>query len=218
MLAREQDAPHEEAYALRMLALVAWREGDLEGAAAQFGQALAAYHAIGDQQSFARATISVANISWMQGRREQAIAGYQDSLVLARAGGLKHEIAMALQGLGHAALVDGEQAASRNLLRESLELLRELGDKPCGSATLELCACLAASDGRATIAAEWFGTAATTREAMGRGFSLATFRSAYDQGLAAARAGARRGSLHRGLGRRPRPESGRRPLAGRDES
>ncbi len=187
-LARELNAAGEEAYALRMLALVAWREGDLERAAERFGHALAAYRAIGDQQSFARATISVANISWMQGRREQAIAGYQDSLVLARAGGLKHEIAMALQGLGHAALVDGDRARASNLLRESLELLRELGDKPCGSATLELCACLAAVEGHAATAAQWFGAAETTREAMGRGFGLATFRSAYDEGVAAARA------------------------------
>jgi predicted ATPase len=186
-LARELDAAHEEAYALRMLALVAWREGDLEGAAQQFGQALAAYRAIGDQQSFARATISVANISWMQGLREQAIAGYQDSLVLARAGGLKHEMAMALQGLGHAALVNGDRVTAGNLLRESLDVFRELGDKPCGSATLELCACLAASGGRAGTATQWFAIAETAREAMGRGFSLATFRSAYDEGVAAAR-------------------------------
>jgi hypothetical protein len=129
----------------------------------------------------------VANISWMQGRREQAIAGYHDSLVLARAGGLKHEIAMALQGLGHAALVDGERPTAGSLLRESLQLFRELGDKPCGSATLELCACLAAWEGRATAAAQWFGSAEMTREAMGRGFSLETFRSAYDQGVATAR-------------------------------
>src|SRR5262249_59573366 len=133
------------------------------------------YRAVGDQQSIARATISLANVSWMQGRREDAVAGYQESLVLARAGGLNHEIARARQGLGHAALVDGERVTASDLLRESLGLLRELGDKPCGSATLELCACLAASDGRATNAAQWFGTAETTREVMGRGFSLATF-------------------------------------------
>jgi non-specific serine/threonine protein kinase len=171
-----------------MLALVAWREGDLEGAAGQFGRALAAYRAVGDQQSFARATISVANISWMQGLRDQAIAGYQDSLVLARAGGLKHEIAMALQGLGHASLVEGERGTAGDLLRESLELFRQLGDKPCGSATLELYACLAAAEGRATTAAQWFGIAETTRQSMGRGFGLETFRIAYDAGVAAARA------------------------------
>jgi predicted ATPase/transcriptional regulator with XRE-family HTH domain len=186
-LARELEAAHEEAYALRMLALVAWREGDLARAAEQFGRALEAYRAIGDQQSYARASISVANISWMRGDREQALAGYQDSLVLARAGGLKHEIAMALQGLGHARLVEGERVTATNLLHESLELFRELGDKPCGSGTLELCACLAASEGRPEIAAQWFGTAETAREAMGRGFSLATFRSVYDEGVASAR-------------------------------
>jgi len=187
-LARELGLPHEGAYALRMLALVAWREGDLQAAAERFSHALDAYRAIGDQQSFARASISIANISWMRGLREQAIAGYQDSLVLARAGGLKHEIAMALQGLGHAALVEDDRARADSLLRESLELFRDLGDKPCGSATLELCACLAAAEGRALPAAQWFGVAETTREAMGRGFSLATFRSAYDRGVAAARA------------------------------
>jgi tetratricopeptide (TPR) repeat protein len=187
-LARALDLPHERAYALRMLALVAWREGKLQAAAEQFNHALAAFRAIGDQQSFARASISVANISWMQGLREQAIAGYQDSLVLARAVGLKHEIAMALQGLGHAALAEDDRARADNLLRESLELFRELGDKPCGSATLELCACLAAAEGRALLAAQWFGIAETTREAMGRGFSLATFRSVYDAGVATARA------------------------------
>jgi hypothetical protein len=95
---------------------------------------------------------------------------------------------MALQGLGHAAIVEGDRAAATDLLRESLELLRELGDKPCGSATLELHACLAASAGQAETAAHWFGAAETTRELMGRGFSLETFRSAYDQGVAAARA------------------------------
>jgi non-specific serine/threonine protein kinase len=187
-LAAELGAAHEQAYALRMLALAAWREGDLEGAADLFSQALAAYAAIGDQQSFARATISVANISWMQGLHEQAIGGYQDALVLARASGLKHEMAMALQGLGHAALAEGNAATAGNLLRESLQVFRELGDKPCGSATLELCACLAAAGGRAETAAQWFGIAETTREAMGRGFSLATFRSAYDDGVATARA------------------------------
>jgi hypothetical protein len=149
---------------------------------------LAAYRAIGDQQSLARASISIANIAWMQGHREQAIAGYQDSLVLARASGLKHEMAMALQGLGHAALVDGDRARAGDILRECLQLFKELGDKPCGSATLELCACLAASEGHSADAARWFGSAETTREAMGRGFSLATFRSAYDQGVATARA------------------------------
>jgi predicted ATPase len=187
-LAGELDARPEGAYALRMLALVAWREGDLESAARLFNLALAAYRAVADQQSIARATISLANVSWMQGRREEAVAGYQEGLALARAGGLNHEIAMALQGLGHAALVEGERVIASDLLRESLGLLRELGDKPCGSATLELCACLAARDGRAANAAQWFGTAETTREVMGRGFSLATFRSAYDQGVAAARA------------------------------
>jgi predicted ATPase/transcriptional regulator with XRE-family HTH domain len=187
-LAGELNAAHERAYALRMLALVAWREGDLEAAAKQFTYALAAYQAIGDQQSFARASISVANISWMQGLREQAIAGYQDSLVLARASGLKHETAMALQGLGHAALVEGDRARAGDILRECLQMFKELGDKPCGSATLELCACLAAAEGRSADAARWFGIAETTREAMGRGFSLATFRSAYDQGIAIARA------------------------------
>jgi predicted ATPase len=187
-LAGELQVASERAFALRMLALVAWREGDLESAARQFTYALAAYRAIGDQQSLARASISIANIAWMQGHREQAIAGYQDSLVLARASGLKHEMAMALQGLGHAALVDGDRARAGDILRECLQLFKELGDKPCGSATLELCACLAASEGHSADAARWFGSAETTREAMGRGFSLATFRSAYDQGVATARA------------------------------
>jgi predicted ATPase len=187
-LAGELDLVHERAYALRMLALLAWREGDLARAAEQFAQALAAYRAIGDHQSYARAAISVANLSWMQGYREQAIAGYQDSLVLARSAGLKHELAMALQGLGHARLVEGERATAGNVLRESLAMFRELGDKPCGSGTLELCACLAVAEGRAAQATQWFGVAETTRESMGRGFSLATFRSAYDQGVAEARA------------------------------
>jgi hypothetical protein len=124
----------------------------------------------------------------MQGLHEQAIAGYQDSQVLARSAGLKHEIAMALQGLGHAALVENDRPRADSLLRESLDLFRELGDKPCGSATLELCACLAAREGRALVAAQWFGIAETTREAMGRGFSLATFRAAYDRGVAEATA------------------------------
>ena len=171
-----------------MLAQVAWREGELERAAALFGQALEAYRAVGDQQSIARATISLANVAWMQDRREQAVAGYQDSLVLARNAGLKHETAMALQALGHARLVEGDRAVAADLLRESLELLRELGDKPCGSATIELLACLATTEGRAATAAEWFGIAEKTREVMGRGFALATFRSAYDEGVAAARA------------------------------
>jgi non-specific serine/threonine protein kinase len=188
VLAAELGMPREQANALRMLALAAWREGDLERAAGQFGQALEAYRAIGDQQSFAKATISVANISWMQGLREQAIRGYQDALVLSRASGLQHEIAMALQGLGHAALADGNRVTASNLLHESLEVFRELGDKPCGSATLELCACLVVARGRAERAATWFGIAETTREAMGRGFSLETFRIVYDQGVAAARA------------------------------
>jgi predicted ATPase len=187
-LARQLEAQHEEAYALRMLALVAWREGDLDRAAGLFNQALTEYRALGDQQSIARATISLANVWWMQGRHAQAIAGYRHSLILARADGLKHEMAMALQGLGHAALVEDDRAAAGDLLRESLALLRELGDKPCGSATLELCACIAASDGRAATAAQWFGIAETTREVMGRGFALATFRSAYEHGVAAARA------------------------------
>ena len=185
-LARELGAAREEAYALRMLALVAWREGNLDRAAEQFGQALAAYRAIGDQQSFARATISVANISWMQGYRDQAIAGYQDSLVMARAAGLKHELAMALQGLGHAALVEGERATAGNLLRESLELFRDLGDKPVQRNARAVR--LPAAEAPTAAAAEWFGIAEIPREAMGRGFSLATFRSAYDQGVAAARA------------------------------
>jgi hypothetical protein len=124
----------------------------------------------------------------MQGLHEQAIAGYQDSLVLARSAGLKHEIALALQGLGHAALVDNDRPRADSLLRESLELFRELGDKPCGSATLELCACLAVHAGRARVAVQWFGSAETTREAMGRGLSLATFRAEYDQGVARAAA------------------------------
>jgi len=186
-LAAELDARHELADALRMLALAAWREADLERAARLFKQAIATYRAVGDQQSIARSTISLANISWMQDRRDQAIAGYQESLVLARAGGLKHEVAMALQGLGHAALIEGDRGMAGDLLRESLVLLRELGDKPCGSATLELCACLAATDGRAARAAEWFGIAEITREVMGRGFALETFRSAYEEGVVAAR-------------------------------
>jgi hypothetical protein len=186
-LAGELDARHEHADALRMLALVASREGNLERASRLLNLALVAYQAVGDQPSICRATISLANISWMQGRREQAIAGFQDSLVLARAGGLRHEVAMAMQGLGHDAIVGGEQALAGDLLRESLAIFRELGDKPCGSATLELCACLAATDGRAATAAQWFAVAEATREVMGRGFALATFRSAYDQGVAATR-------------------------------
>jgi tetratricopeptide (TPR) repeat protein len=118
-LAAELNAEHDLADALRMLALVAWREADLDRAARLFKEAIATYRPVEDQQSIARSTISLANIFWMQARRDQALAGYEESLVLARAGGLKHEVAMALQGLGHAALMAGDLDVAGDLLRKA---------------------------------------------------------------------------------------------------
>jgi predicted ATPase/transcriptional regulator with XRE-family HTH domain len=195
VLAGELGAVHERAYALKTLAVVAWHAGDLERAADLCDEALAGYASLGDQQPTTRMMIErasvhrlLADVSWMQGRREQAIAGYQQSLALARAGELGHEVALAVQGLGHAALAEGDLVAAGDLLRESLQVLQALGDQPCGSASLELAACLAASHGRPATAAAWFGAAGATREAMGRAFGRAAFRSACDSALAATRA------------------------------
>jgi DNA-binding NarL/FixJ family response regulator len=78
-----------------------------------------------------------------------------------------------------------EQAAE--LFRESLALLRELGDKPCSANAFEQMGHLALAHGRARRAARLFAAASGLDQASGRG-AIPARRAAVERALAAARA------------------------------
>jgi DNA-binding CsgD family transcriptional regulator len=69
--------------------------------------------------------------------------------------------------LGWATLLRGDSERARALHTESLELRREVGDKPAASESLGALACVAKAQGEGKRAARLFGAAQMLREAIG---------------------------------------------------
>ena len=121
--------------ALRQLASVAYRRGDLDEAAARLDAALAD---MGDNRPLALADLLVAraSIDDERGDRHAARERFEHALALTRATGDRRGEARVLANLASLDNGAGDAAAAANLLRAALDAAREAGDTGIELATL----------------------------------------------------------------------------------
>ena len=122
-----------------------------------------------------------------QGDHAAARAALEEGVEICRRIEDDWALALALRNMGIGALREGERGEAVARLAESLKVLQEPGN-PLYMQNLELLAAAVSMQGGHKRAALLFGTAEALREAVGA-FVLPLYRSEYDRGLAAARAG-----------------------------
>ncbi|MCC6174424.1 MAG: adenylate/guanylate cyclase domain-containing protein [Chloroflexi bacterium] len=128
---------------------------------------------------------TLARLSEYHGDRARAGSLFDEALSICRANGDRHGIANALRGLGSLAFGEGATERAATLLQESLGLLRELVDAPCGTDNLEQLAYVATLRGQYVRAARFLGAAERLRNDAGIA-PRPSARAVHDQTVAAA--------------------------------
>jgi predicted ATPase len=129
---------------------------------------------------------TLARLSEYHGDRARAGSLFDEALSICRANGDRHGIANALRGLGSLAFGAGATERAATLLQESLSLLRELVDAPCGTDNLEQLAYVATLRGQHVRAARLLGAAERLRIDAGIAPRPSTL-AVHDRTVAAAR-------------------------------
>src|SRR4029079_4352609 len=126
---RELGDEHGVARSSNYVAFLRWLEADLDAAEAPAEDAYARFTALDDREGLAWALLNGAAIAYY--RRQLAVARQEarEALALASEAGYQEGIAWALNLLGNVALREHRAEQARALLRRSLELHRDLGDR-----------------------------------------------------------------------------------------
>ena len=180
-----------EAYAWRLLGAVLWEAGDAPAAGAAFEESLTGFRALGDPGGVAMALHSLGRLAHARGDAAAARARYEeglDQLPQQRAAGSWAVPALVLVNLGAAALQLGDLERAQAHLTEGLRLWWEAGNPTGVTMGLAGLAGVAAARGQPVRAGRLFGAAAARYPAGGRLLD-GTTRAAFDQQIAAARAG-----------------------------
>ncbi|MFF3321060.1 tetratricopeptide repeat protein [Streptomyces sp. NPDC002889] len=120
---------HGQANALRNLASIARRRGDLETAQQHSADALALYRSIGSRLGQANALDGLAHIARLQGDLETAQQHSAEALALSRSIGNRHGQANALDSLAVIVRLRGDLETAQQHAAEALALSRSIGNR-----------------------------------------------------------------------------------------
>jgi putative nucleotidyltransferase with HDIG domain len=119
-------------HAINILAIVRWKEGDMDEAARLFLEARASAHSAGELRLAAMTATNLGVIATVRGDDAVAQQYHELSLRDARAGGLADEALKALNNLGLLHTHSGRLDAADRAYGEALEIGRVLGDLSVG--------------------------------------------------------------------------------------
>jgi predicted ATPase/class 3 adenylate cyclase/DNA-binding CsgD family transcriptional regulator len=164
---REVDDKRGLAIALRSLGVVEHQQQHFDRAGSLLRQSLDLLREMDDPRNETQAHMFLADLERDRGELAEAAAGYGRAHEIAARHGDSHGVAYALRGLGHVARLRGEYARARELIRESLCLLRELRDRRCIPLCLEGLACMTSGPGWAERATRLLGAARAIQQTTG---------------------------------------------------
>jgi DNA-binding SARP family transcriptional activator len=148
------------------LGFASWLQRDFDRATAECTAALGMFRELGHVVGIASSLLNLGAVARYQGDRERAAALLAESRSLSEGIGFREGIAWSLEQLGLLAADRGEPGAAP-LLRRSLELHRELGDRWRTSSVLDDLAAWALARGRAAQAVRLLGAAEAMRVTIG---------------------------------------------------
>jgi predicted ATPase/DNA-binding CsgD family transcriptional regulator len=181
--------PWGTAVVLFWLGTVARAQGALERAAAMLDESLGLFRRVGDRWGIATVLLYLGRTAYAHGEYDRASALYGESLALCRELADTWNIALLLTALGRVAHRQGRHGQAVAHLKEGLALQRELGQRDGIAECLETLGALA-SVHHPDRAARVLGAAAALRDEIGMPLPPGD-RAAYEQDLAAVRAGLR---------------------------
>jgi predicted ATPase/DNA-binding SARP family transcriptional activator len=186
VIAEAADNRWEIASAHGYLGFSAWLQCDFDLANTECTMALEGSRKLGDVEGTAWSLLSLGVVARYQGAREQAGALLQESRSLSERIGFREGIAWSLEQLGLLA-ADRADPEAVVLLRQSLDVHRELGDQWRTASVLEDLAALALAGDAPTQAARLLAAAQATRDAIGTVVAPCE-SSRHDETMAGARA------------------------------
>ena len=175
------------AYALGMHGLAALSHGDLDAAEAVLLEAMRLFRELGDPQGVSSGLYGLANLALARGDGDEALRLIAESEALAREAENWSMLATCLGTQAISTRLEGDDARTAELLRESVEIAGMLRD----DYNVVFCATglagVAAREGQAERAARLFGVADALSEKTGAGVSWSVLRSLNERDLASAR-------------------------------
>jgi predicted ATPase len=120
---------HLRALVLDGLGNMAWRQGDLDAAAAALTESLEIWRALGDRRNTGGALSNLGTVTELQGDYERALALQEEALAIAREVGEPLRVATALNNLALLVWNSGEIDRAIALLEESIAIKREKGNR-----------------------------------------------------------------------------------------
>jgi predicted ATPase/class 3 adenylate cyclase len=157
MLARSPDAPAAaRADARAGAALLAYRQGDHDGATALFEESLVLFRSLGDSRGTAHALQTLGQIAVARGDLERAGPLLEEALEWCRRAGDNRVAAMALNTIGEVARCRGDYEGARASYEAGLALRREVGDRSGLAVSLGNLGHIALHEGNARRAALLF--------------------------------------------------------------
>jgi non-specific serine/threonine protein kinase len=169
------------------LGTVAYYVGDYPTAHHLLDQSISEFRKMPAAQALPlpRMLVAVGDLARSEGDLECALELYETAVTKAREAGTQLT-AMVLHRLGQMAHHIGDQARANSLLKESLTIHRDVGDKPGMAECIVALAGVSASEGRFERAARLFGAGTALLERIKVPLSPAD-REQYDADLASAR-------------------------------
>jgi non-specific serine/threonine protein kinase len=155
------------ARSLNYLAFSSWLRGDLVGAAGHGGDTFARFQALEDREGMAWSLLNQAAAAYYAGDLGLARVKAREALGLAGDASYKEGSAWGLNLLGLVALRERRTDPAAALLKRSLELHRDLGDRWRMSSVVEALAAVARARGDAPKAVRLDAGAAALRQALG---------------------------------------------------
>ena len=185
--ARAASDPETLAYALGMRGLAAVSLGDLDAAETVLPEALALFRGLGNPRGVSSGLYPLANLALTRGDGEEAMGLLGEGEALSREA---EDWAMLANFLGTQAILarlEGDDARTTVLLRESVQIAGMLRDDYNVGFCAAGLAGVAAREGRAERAARLFGVAEALNERTGAGVSWSVLRKLNERDLATTR-------------------------------
>ena len=185
--ARAEGDSETLAYALGMYGLAALSRGDLDAAEAVLPEALVLFRGLGDPQGVSSGLYGLANLALARGDGDEAMRLLVEGEALSREAGNWSMLATCLGTQAISTRLEGDNARTAELLRESVEIAGMLRDDYNVVFCVTGLAGVAAREGRAERAARLFGVADALSEKTGAGISWSVLRNLNERDLAVTR-------------------------------
>ena len=185
--ARAADDPETLAHALGMHGLAALSRGDLDTSEAVLPEALRLFRESGDPHGVSSGLYGLANLALARGDGDGARRRIGESEALARKAENWAMLATCLGTQTISTRLEGDDARTGELLRESVEIAGMLRDDYNVVFCANGLAGMAAREGQAERAARLFGVADALSEKTGAGVSWSVLRSLNERDLASTR-------------------------------